>query len=210
MNFQNLLVLVIVLVELAGMLDAYKYLRRYKYYRPRPRYRPRWHHPGRPKYYPRREPGYYNPRPYYRYPATYENPVDYAVEEQPYTIEIELPKGHGQSGTYSNGFYHRDYNTGLQNDYIGDDDYLDDDDDDSRIFRAGKKKVQIKVVKGAKPKLRIKIARDDNLTQLNITEADKLLGPEVSTNLKEIDDPLEEEWVPSNPVPSYPKFLRGA
>ncbi|XP_015601978.1 uncharacterized protein LOC107270976 isoform X2 [Cephus cinctus] len=169
MNFQNLLVLVIVLVELAGMLDAYKYLRRYKYYRPRPRYRPRWHHPGRPKYYPRREPGYYNPRPYYR-----------------------------------------DYNTGLQNDYIGDDDYLDDDDDDSRIFRAGKKKVQIKVVKGAKPKLRIKIARDDNLTQLNITEADKLLGPEVSTNLKEIDDPLEEEWVPSNPVPSYPKFLRGA
>lgn len=79
------------------------------------------------------------------------------------------------------------------------------------------------MIKGKRPKLRIKISsREDDLRDLeafstdpvimnkDLPEANVLLEPEVFSQIKLKMLPLQPEWVPSNPRPSFPVHLRGA
>ncbi|XP_023289372.1 uncharacterized protein LOC111674192 [Orussus abietinus] len=147
------------------------------------------------------------------YPSRYGNNIDYH-DDQPYTIEIELPRREDKSRFYKSGSYHRSHDRGIVRDYVEDEDYLDDDGDvESRVFRAGKKKVRIKVIKGQKPKLRIKISRsDDDLDNegSNVTSTTSLSGSVVPTKLEQLEGPSESDWIPLNPFPPFPEHLRGA
>ena len=59
--------------------------------------------------------------------------------------------------------------------------------------------------------MNIKISRDDSeIGQTNVSCTHFLPKPEISTNIRELAEPLEEEWIPSNPCPSFPEHLRGA
>ncbi|XP_020708854.2 uncharacterized protein LOC125499671 isoform X2 [Athalia rosae] len=206
--------------EIITMLEAYKSIRPYKHYRPRYPHKPRWRPGPRPKWHPhhRRPPTRHYPRYKPKYPrhrpiAHYENGIDYASDEHPYTIEIELPRRHGElSGKYNQHIYDkRGYNKGEVYDEPEYDDYLEEEygDEQDRVIRTGKKKVRIKVIRGLKPKLNIRISRVDDV-KANATESRQVLQPQISTNLDELDTELDEVWVPPNPRPSYPVHLRGA
>lgn len=83
-----------------------------------------------------------------RYPPRYENGIDYASDEQPYTIEIELPRRYGTSGRQNQYIYNkRGHNRGEVYDEPEFDDYAEDEyyDEQDRVIKAGKKKVRIKV-----------------------------------------------------------------
>ncbi|XP_046749973.1 uncharacterized protein LOC124413440 isoform X2 [Diprion similis] len=223
MNACNSLGLIFVFVILGEILPPLesKIIRPYKFHRSRPPQRSRWHPgPRRPKWHPprKRPPPRHYPRyrpKYQRYPTTnYENGIDYASDEQPYTIEIELPrrfggaeKYHGTSGIHSK----RGPKRGEVYDEPEYDEFLEDEyyDEQDRVIRTGKKKVRIKVIKGLKPKLNIRISRIDD-ARTNETETYPLLQPQISTNIEELGTQVDEEWMPANPQPSYPVHLRGA
>lgn len=70
-------------------------------------------------------------------------------------------------------------------------------------------KLLSQVIKGLKPKLNIRISRIDDV-KANKTESRPLFEPQISTNIEELGTQFGEEWVPADPKPSYPVYLRGA
>ena len=73
---------------------------------------------------------------------------EYIANEQPYTIEIELPKQKREHSSYHR-HHHQHYDRGSIQDY-----YADDDEDDEyengeyweeRVMQAGNKRIRVKV-----------------------------------------------------------------
>ncbi|XP_046588028.1 uncharacterized protein LOC124293054 isoform X1 [Neodiprion lecontei] len=219
-NSLGLIFVFVILGEILPPLES-KTIRPYKYHHSRSPHRSRWHPgPRRPKWHPprKRPPPRHYPRykpKYHRYPPShYENGIDYASDEQPYTIEIELPRRFGGAENY-HGTSHIHSKRGPKRGEVYDeseyDEFLEDEyyDEQDRVIRTGRKKVRIKVIKGPKPKLNIRISRIDD-ERTNGTETYPLLQPQISTNIDELGTQLDEEWMPVNPKPSYPVHLRGA
>ncbi|CAL7951449.1 unnamed protein product [Xylocopa violacea] len=166
-----LVLLLALVLEIIETGDSYKLIRPYKYYQPRPWRWPRFYaHQKSSKLYhsKRRIPpeDYHSRRPnYYSYGFGREN-LDGAVQNRPYTIVIQLPKGEGK---FEDDNYAKRKRTfpghSIQKDYIE-----DEDDIEPKMVKVNDKKVQIKMVKGESPKLHIKISRSDNDENIEIMD----------------------------------------
>ncbi|XP_033228508.1 uncharacterized protein LOC117180232 [Belonocnema kinseyi] len=194
------------LIEIIQFSETFKIKKPFKFKphrRPKPHYRPRWHPTRQHKhgYKPPQKLHYYkhhNPQ-YYRYPH-YANTdsFDNYRAHQPYEIEIELPKGIGK---YSDRNYDRNA--------FYDDSYIDESDDETRVFQAGKRKVKIKVSKGAKPKLKIKISRSDNVKEIDTSNKSEVIRSVLQSNVvqSQLHAPAQSDWFHINPPQIYLKNL---
>ncbi|OAD61964.1 hypothetical protein WN48_00018 [Eufriesea mexicana] len=88
---------------------------------------------------------------------------DGRVENQPYTILIQLPKREDKYGDDNYVHKKRKYEKISIPLYDNENDYIyDESDTDSKVVNLNDKKVYIKMVKGEHPKLQIQISRSDN------------------------------------------------
>ncbi|XP_011300278.1 uncharacterized protein [Fopius arisanus] len=165
MNIQILFLftVIVVLLELVQLPEARKYVRPWKFHSSKAR----WHPFSRLPWYRFKRPRKYR-RSKCQYSSRYAS--HHVADEEPYTIEIELPK-HRRGGKHQRYLKkwdkrHRDYED-------SEEDYEDESD---VIFK--ERGVMGQWINGVNPKLRIKISRDDNLALLpfidmkNVTRVD--------------------------------------
>ncbi|XP_076240075.1 uncharacterized protein LOC143182754 [Calliopsis andreniformis] len=208
-----LVILIALLLEAIETGETYKLIRPYKYYQRRPWRPPRWHkgHRSSKFYHSKRIPpeDYYSRGPgYYRYHPVSED-FESHVENKPYTIVIQLPKGEYK---YSHNDYHRKRNYErdlITRGFATETDYIEDsEDNESKVVNVNSKKVQIKMIKGENPKLHIKISRSDidkdiEITdKLNSTAVDLLLLTKV-----DVTQPMDEDWTSSALSTVYPENI---
>ncbi|XP_017762816.1 PREDICTED: uncharacterized protein LOC108552673 [Eufriesea mexicana] len=153
--------------EIIEMADGYKRIRPYKYYQPRPWRRPRWYadHKSSKFYHSKRisPEDYYSRRPSNNRYDSARDEFDGRVENQPYTILIQLPKREDKYGDDNYVHKKRKYEKISIPLYDNENDYIyDESDTDSKVVNLNDKKVYIKMVKGEHPKLQIQISRSDN------------------------------------------------
>ncbi|XP_063983365.1 uncharacterized protein LOC135165724 isoform X2 [Diachasmimorpha longicaudata] len=144
--------LVVVLLELVQLPEARKYMRPWKFHGSKSR----WHELSRgPRYRFKRRPPKYHRSKWYssRYAS------QYLADEEPYTIEIELPKHRRRANHLHSKMWdkrHRDYD--------------DDDEDHDKSDLISEKRIRVKWIKGENPKLRIKISRNDSPSDLGVID----------------------------------------
>ncbi|XP_033325184.1 uncharacterized protein LOC117219825 [Megalopta genalis] len=215
-----LVAIVILLLDIIETGEAYKLMRSYKRYKRRPSHRPRWYtgHGSSKYYHSRRTPpeDYYSHRPDYYGSHTGNEDYDGRVENKPYTIVIQLPKGEDKYGNNDYLDSRRKYGGEPVQVFTSESDYIDEEDDikrdymdDAKVVNVNNKRVQIKMIKGEKPQLHIKISRSDDeqdtefIDNANIT-AMGLLAASYANLTMSMPNP-EENWTTLEPSTMYPE-----
>ncbi|XP_076643589.1 uncharacterized protein LOC143353870 [Halictus rubicundus] len=212
----------VLLLDIIEPGEAYKLTRSYKRYKRRPLHRPRWYtgHGSSKYYHSRRTPpeDYYSQRPEYYGSHIGNEDYDGRGENKPYTIVIQLPKGEDK-------YKYNDYLDSKRNFerdpiqvFTSESDYIDDDDDikrdymdDAKVVNVNNKRVQIKMIKGERPQLHIKISRSDDeqdiefIDNANIT-AMGLLATSYANLTFSMPNP-EESWTTIEPSTTYPEVF---
>ncbi|XP_078050822.1 uncharacterized protein LOC144477193 [Augochlora pura] len=214
--------IVILLFDIIDTGEAYKLTRSYKRYKRRPSsHRPRWYtgHGSSKYYHSRRTPpeDYYSHRPDYYGTQAGNEDYDGRVENKPYTIVIQLPKGEDKYGYNDYLDSRRKYEREPIQVFTSDSDYIDEEDDikrdyvdDAKVLNVNNKRVQIKMIKGERPQLHIKISRSDDeqdtelIDNANIT-AMGLLATSYANLTMSLPNP-EENWTTVEPTSTmYPE-----
>ncbi|CAD1474329.1 unnamed protein product, partial [Heterotrigona itama] len=203
--------LLALLFEIIETRNSYKLIRPYKYYQRRPWSRPRWHadHKSSKLYHSKRisPEDRYSRRPSYnRYGSAVADDFNGRVENNPYTIVIQLPKEQADKHRGdSYGQRKRKFEGISVPAYTTESDYIEDEDEaESKVVNVNDRKVQIKMVKGESPKLHIKISRSDNdknveiMDRTNTTGIDSLSLPKVHASFPKPVQRSTVYWTPAH------------